>query len=117
MNNENIELKKNLDLGIRYIQRKEFNEAIKIYEKILTEHPNNFDANKIFAPPLIEAKKIEQQKKKIAQEQAKQNEELLKKYTEGTRFIMHRRSVHFYKSHISSTSYVYCSYCIIRSTR
>ena len=45
MNNENIELKKNLDLGIRYIQRKEFNEAIKIYEKILTEHPNNFDAN------------------------------------------------------------------------
>ena len=45
MNNENIELKKNLDLGIRYIQRKEFNEAIKIYEKILAEHPNNFDAN------------------------------------------------------------------------
>ena len=45
---------------------------------------NNFDANAIFAPALIEAKKIEEQKKKIAEEQAKLNEELLKKYTEGT---------------------------------
>ena len=45
MNDENINLKKNLDLAIRYIQKKDLQEAIKIYEKILIDHPNNFDAN------------------------------------------------------------------------
>ena len=45
MNNENFDIQKNLNLALENIQKKNFSEAINLYEKILKVVPNNFDAN------------------------------------------------------------------------
>ena len=45
MNNQNFDLKKNLKLAQEYIAKKKFSEALKLYEKIIQIHPENFEAN------------------------------------------------------------------------
>jgi len=45
MSNENFDIQKNLNLALENIQKKNFSEAINLYEKILKIVPNNFDAN------------------------------------------------------------------------
>tara|TARA_B100001250_G_scaffold384922_1_gene380198 strand:+ start:658 stop:2373 length:1716 start_codon:yes stop_codon:yes gene_type:complete len=45
MNEEIFDIKKNLDFAISCIQNNKYSEAIKIYEKILQENKDIFDAN------------------------------------------------------------------------
>ena len=45
MNEENFDIKKNLDFAISCIQNNKYSEAIEIYEKILQENKDIFDAN------------------------------------------------------------------------
>ena len=45
MNEENFDIKKNLDFAISCIQNNKYSEAIEIYEKILMENKDIFDAN------------------------------------------------------------------------
>ena len=45
MNEENSKLKQKLDLAFSCIQNNNYTEAVTIYEEILLENKNNFDAN------------------------------------------------------------------------